>query len=134
LCFDCTFSRRIWYDLCSTCFIPFKSQSWNNTITLCNLGSGHSLTPSSFVLLFFVHFPILSGVLSLHIFLFFWLYNYLIQKKWAIAQENEPRWSKHVLRQFHLIRKTIEMKNIKIVRVNIEENLIYPVTKTLSSI
>jgi hypothetical protein len=70
-------------------------------------------------------------------FIFFYFFGYIItlsKKKWAIAQENEPRWSKHVLRQFHLIRKTIEMKNIKIVRVNIEENLINPVTKTLSSI
>jgi hypothetical protein len=41
LVFYCTFFRRIWYDLCSICFILFRSQSWNNISSwLFNLDSG----------------------------------------------------------------------------------------------
>jgi hypothetical protein len=52
LFFYCTFSRRIWYDLCSICFIPFRSQLWNNTISwLSNLGSDYSLTSVIIILM-----------------------------------------------------------------------------------
>jgi len=44
LFFDCSFFDRIWYDLCSRCFIPFRCCSWVSTVSwLFNLSGGCSL-------------------------------------------------------------------------------------------
>ena len=52
----------------------------------------------------------------------------------AIAQAKEPRShqrSKHRLRRFHLIREIIERGDVKICRVQIDDNVADPLTKPL---
>jgi hypothetical protein len=44
LFFDCPFSHRIWFDLCSKCLISFSRCSWVNTISwLSDLNEDYSL-------------------------------------------------------------------------------------------
>ena len=53
----------------------------------------------------------------------------------AIAQAKEPRShqrSKHILRRFHLIREIIARGDIKICRVDSDDNIADPLTKPLS--
>jgi hypothetical protein len=52
----------------------------------------------------------------------------------AIAQAKEPRnhqKSKHVMRQFHLIRKFIDRGEIKICKIHTDLKVSYPLTKPL---
>ena len=52
----------------------------------------------------------------------------------AIAQEKEPRnhqKSKHIMRQFHLIREFIERGEIKICKIHTDLNVSDPLTKPL---
>ena len=52
----------------------------------------------------------------------------------AIAQAKEPRnhkKSKHVMRQFHLIRKFIDCGEIKICKIHMDMNISDPLTKPL---
>ena len=53
----------------------------------------------------------------------------------AIAQAKEPRShqrSKHILRQFHLIREIIDRGDVKICRVPTDDNIADPLTKALA--
>ena len=53
----------------------------------------------------------------------------------AIAQVREPRShqkSKHILRRFHLIREIIGRGDVAVERVSLENNIVDPLTKTLS--
>jgi hypothetical protein len=53
----------------------------------------------------------------------------------AIAQAKEPQShqkSKHVLRRYHLIREIVERADVKICKVDTEENTVDPLTKPLS--
>ena len=53
----------------------------------------------------------------------------------AIAQAKEPRShqrSKHVLRRYHLIREIVARKDVKISRVDSEDNTADPLTKPMT--
>ena len=53
----------------------------------------------------------------------------------AIAQAKEPRShqrSKHVLRRFHIIREITERGDVKICKVDTDDNIADPLTKALS--
>ena len=52
----------------------------------------------------------------------------------AIAQAKEPRShqrTKHILRRFHLIREIVERGDVKICRVDTNDNVADPLTKAL---
>ena len=52
----------------------------------------------------------------------------------AIAQAKEPishQRSKHILRRYHLIREIIERRDVKICRVPTNDNVAYPLTKSI---
>ena len=53
----------------------------------------------------------------------------------AIAQAKEPRShqrTKHILRRYHLIREIVERGDVKICRVDTNDNVMDPLTKALS--
>ena len=55
----------------------------------------------------------------------------------AIAQAKEPRShqrSKHILRRYHLIREIIDRGDIKICKVDTNDNIADPLTKALSQV
>ena len=52
----------------------------------------------------------------------------------AIAQAKEPRShqrTKHILRRYHLIREIVERGDVKICRVDTNDNVVDPLTKAL---
>ena len=55
----------------------------------------------------------------------------------AIAQAKEPRShqrSKHILRRYHLIREIIDRGDIKICKVDTNDNIADPLFKALSQV
>ena len=55
----------------------------------------------------------------------------------AIAQAKEPRShqrSKHILKRYHLIREIIDRRDIKICKVDTNDNIADPLTKPLSQV